>query len=214
MISHTQYINDQGFDYVREFKRKTTNTKLKERDDMKLFKWCRLWNSGHIEHCGIVEVPKYDISSSNESSCYTICVDLTWAGSDKLYYDYPVSSEFYGSTINNLYFTNTAEVSSYDLSSHVKYDNRYAVSLSPVQFNNIDLTDDKVLCNEDTLKTKSYPAYPNNDKNKTFINYEVHSMTNKSFLITRSRTDDLRNNDDIRYIQYYVSGYRATGDLS
>ena len=50
----------------------------------------------------------------------------------------------------------------------------------------------------------------NNDYNKTFVNFETHSIQNDSFYITRSRTDDLTENDTIRYVQYYTSGYRQS----
>ena len=40
----------------------------------------------------------------------------------------------------------------------------------------------------------------NNDYNKTFVNFETHSIQNDSFYITRSRTDDLTENDTIRYV--------------
>lgn len=217
MISHTQYINDQGFDYVRFFKRDSVNTKINvtTSKNMPLYRWCRLWNSGHLEHGGIIEIPKYSNISSNESSCYNISIDLAWADDDRLFYDYPISEKFYGSLINDLYFSNTAQINNYELSTQLAYDNRYSVSLTPVQFNNNDLekkstTYNIKLINEDDLLRTSYPTIPNNDKNKTFVNYEVYGMTNKSFCITRSRTDDLMDNNTIRYIQYYVSGYRSS----
>lgn len=214
MVSHTQYINDQGFDFVRIFKKENITTNLHSKY-MPLYRWCRLWNSGHLEHGGIIEIPKYDFISSTNASCYVISIDLSWVNNNKLLYDYQISNNFYGSTVNNLYFSNTAEIENYKLSNQLIYDNRYVVSLTPVQFNDNDLSRNTLnLIDEYNIVKTSYPATPNNDKNKSFVNYEVFGMTNNSFCITRSRTDDLANNDNIRYIQYYVSGYRSSIDLN
>lgn len=209
ILNHNQYINDQGFDFVKEFKKTSNSTRLKS-SNMNLYNWCRLWNSGHLEHGGIVEIPQYTTLSSNNVSCYVISIDFTWNNTNNLIYDYETSDNFYGNITNNLYFLNGVQIDNYNLSSQLKLDNRYVINITPVQFNSSDLsTIDNIIINENTLSNISYPSTANNDKNKTFVNYEVHSITNSSFCITRSRTDDLRKNNDIRYIQYYVSGYRT-----
>jgi hypothetical protein len=99
---------------------------------MPMYRWCRLWNSGHLEHGGIIEIPKYDIISSSNASCYIISVDLDWANDDKLYYDYPMSKDFYGSQHNNLYFTNNAQIEKYELSTQLIINNRYVVTITPI----------------------------------------------------------------------------------
>lgn len=211
MIDHDKYINDQGFDYVREFKKSSISTSLD--GNYKLYKWCRLWNSGHLEHGGIIEIPKYDEISSSNASCYIVSIDFTWANSDRLYYDYSISDDFYGNTTNNLYFANGVRIENYKLSSALKINNRYAISLTPIQFNENDFNKNSNLLSlksEDIITSTSYPQNSNNDLNKTYVNFETHSITNKSFCITRSRTDDLCDNNTIRYIQYYVSGYRTS----
>lgn len=215
MHDHDKYINDQGFDYVKEFKKSNISTSLD--GNYKLYKWCRLWNSGHLEHGGIIEIPKYRTLSSPEASCYVISVDFTWANSDRLYYDYSVSDDFYGNTTNNLYFANGVQIENYKLSSALKINNRYTISLTPIQFTIDDFNKiDNLLTlkSEDTITSTSYPQNSNNDLNKTYVNFETHSITNKSFCITRSRTDDLCDNNTIRYIQYYVSGYRTSVERS
>lgn len=198
--NHTQYVNEQGFDYVREFKKDMVPTTLSS-TDYSTYRWARLWNSGHLEHGGIIEIPKYSTISSTNPNDYIVQIDFSWA--DDLVYDYSTADGFYGDTTNNLYFANDVQINDYSSLADLKYNNRYSVSITPVQFNQNDLD-----YSATKMTTTSYPASPNTNLNKTFVNFEVHSMTNTGFCITRSRTDDLTNNNTIRYIQYYVSGYK------
>jgi hypothetical protein len=55
---------------------------------MNSYNWCRLWNSGHLEHGGIVEIPQYTTLSSNNVSCYVISIDFTWNNTNNLIYDF------------------------------------------------------------------------------------------------------------------------------
>ena len=51
-----------------------------ENDNRALHRWCRVWNSGYVEHGGIVEVlAARDLPSCNSLSDYEVSVELDWA---------------------------------------------------------------------------------------------------------------------------------------
>lgn len=208
ITNHDDYINDQGFDYVMSFKKDNSTKTIINGITYDIYRWCRLWHSGHLEHGGIIEIPKG--GSEHDLSNYVLSIDFSWVNSNELIYDYNQTSSFYENTSNNLYFANGIYINNYGISNDTNdltYNDRYTVSITPVQFNGDDINGS--LLDSTKLTSIKYPESANADLNKTFVNFEIHQITNTGFCITRSRTDDINSNDSIRYVQYYVSGYRT-----
>jgi hypothetical protein len=51
-----------------------------------IYRWCRLWHSGHLEHGGIIEIPKG--GNEHDLSNYVLSIDFSWVNSNELIYDY------------------------------------------------------------------------------------------------------------------------------
>lgn len=220
---HTQYINQQGIDYVTRFGKTISTTHVVplstasgiQLQTTKLYKWYRLWSSGYLEHGGTVELPTKSVSATNQLSDYEFQVDLNWEISSDLSapaYDYPISAfQYYGSTFDLQYFAKKGEQTIQSIVSagrNLDYAHRYSVSLTPVSM----VSDDIVLSAQkfkafNYISSIAYPQLANDDKNHTYVNFEVHDQQNSCFKITRSCTRDLRDVTTARYVQYYTSGY-------
>ena len=218
MHNHSAYMNQQGMDYVVSFAKQSLPSHLSgENDNRALHRWCRVWNSGYVEHGGIVEVlAARDLPSCNSLSDYEVSVELDWAKGcvSAQTYDYPsTTSSMYGSQFDDLYY---AKLSSdaiefpYDASSgYIKPTNRYQVSLTPVMMVSNDISAGikfKPYCD---ISAMAYPSQPNDDRNSTYVNFEVHKVNNHSFCISRSNTLCMDEMPLPRYVQYYTCGYNS-----
>jgi len=80
----------------------------------KLYRWFRLWSSGHLEHGGIIPCNVVTvIKDKSKAENYVLSADLGWETSSTTtgelqlaeVYDYtPLSSSFYGNVTGNLYY--------------------------------------------------------------------------------------------------------------
>ena len=222
--SHDAYVNSQGFDYVTKFGKKSYITDVKpntagtEVSSSLIYRWYRLWNSGYLEHGGTIEFPKSSEQKTSQVSDYTFQVDLNWEQSPGIsapVYDYPeTKAPYYENAFDQMYFAktgvNTIEVSVDTRLKRLGYQKRYAVSLTPVTMvsNDISASTQKI-ASYDVLSSLAYPSIPNDDRNNTWLNFEVHDQTNENFKLTRSNTRDLTDLSTSRYVQYYVTGYLA-----
>ena len=222
--SHDAYVNSQGFDYVTKFGKKSYITDVKpntagtEVSSSLIYRWYRLWNSGYLEHGGTIEFPKSSEQKTSQVSDYTFQVDLNWAQSPGIsapVYDYPeTKAPYYENAFDQMYFAKTGvdtiEVSIDTRLKRLGYQKRYAVSLTPVTMvsNDISASTQKI-ASYDVLSSLAYPSIPNDDRNNTWLNFEVHDQTNENFKLTRSNTRDLTDLSTSRYVQYYVTGYLA-----
>ena len=222
--SHDSYVNSQGFDYVTKFGKKSYITDVKpntagtEVSSSLIYRWYRLWNSGYLEHGGTIEFPKLSEQKTSQVSDYTFQVDLNWEQSPGIsapVYDYPeTKAPYYENAFDQMYFAktgvNTIEVSVDTRLKRLGYQKRYAVSLTPVTMvsNDISASTQKI-ASYDVLSSLAYPSIHNDDRNNTWLNFEVHDQTNENFKLTRSNTRDLTDLSTSRYVQYYVTGYLA-----
>lgn len=222
--SHDAYINSQGFDYVTKFGKKSYITELKPNTSGNvvrpsfIYRWYRLWNSGYLEHGGTIEFPKHEVQKTSQVSNYTFQVDLNWEQSPGIsapIYDYPETKAlYYENTFDQMYFAKTGvdtiQVSIDTRLKRLGHQKRYTVSLTPVTIvsNDISPSTQKIV-SYDILSSLAYPSIVNDDRNSTWLNFEVHDQTNESFKLTRSNTRDLTDLSTSRYVQYYASGYLA-----
>lgn len=214
---HLTYVNGQGVDYVVKFGKSTLPSHLSGQDDARpLHRWYRRWSSGYLEHGGIVEIPsavnQLDISS------YEVCVKLDWTDglvtAEK--YDYPLApSSIYSDQFDLLYFgklDGEAVEQAYDPSNqYLSVGHRYSIELTPIAVVKDDLLSTGKFAKFEQLSGLAYPEC-SKDKNKTYVNFEVHKVRNDSFCIVRSNTDDLGDIKSPRYVQYYTCGYIAKPD--
>ena len=147
-------------------------------------RWFRQWNSGYLEHGGIVPIQRNAVS---------VIVNFDWKykkdGVEKTapIYDYPQSStSFYG--YHDTFDEERKLDSNIDL--NLKR-NRYVVNITPV-VNNYK----NALFGDDV----GYATMP--DKNGIYVSNEVTHMKNDSFTIITYP------HDDVQFISYYVSGYK------
>lgn len=222
--NHDTYVNSQGIDYVVRFGKTKISTSVvpdtagSSTRTTQLYKWYRLWSSSYLEHGGIIEVPHKAYEKSTDPSDYEIVVDLNWREKEGLsapIYDYKnTSTSFYQKSFNKQYFAKSdADLveSNIDVSSfNIGLSNRYSISLTPVTFVSNDISAaSQHIVSFDMLSNVAYPLEPNDDKNSTYINFEVFDQRNEYFKVVRSRTSDLRDLSFARYIQYYTTGYVA-----
>lgn len=147
--------------------------------------WFRQWNSGYLEHGGIVKIPANAVS---------VEVKLDWQYNHNgrtctaPIYDYPESQfSVYGSH------------DMLDVQRNIRYNkdrnlksSRYIVNLTPIN-NDYEYSI--------SGNGSSYPAMPN--VNEVYASNEVTQMTNKSFsIVVEPRTE-------ASYVSYYVSGYKS-----
>lgn len=230
--SHDEFVNQQGVDYVTRFKIMPFTTKVvpvSTDNDISisstmLYRWYRLWNSGYLEHGGIVEIPAYQTSASTQASCYEHIISLDWDREKEpmSIYNYPtLSTPYYGGSFDMLYFAKLSSekvITPFPSSdSYLGYSKRYCISLTPVTMlsNDISLESSKFKPFSQ-ISALAYPLHANDDINKTYVNFEAHEQTNTSFKITRSNTYDLRDLSTTRYVQYYTTGYvaKSTNDFT
>lgn len=148
------------------------------------YKWFRLWNSGYLEHGGIVPIEQVGNT--------TVSLDWNYIDNDLSVvaptYDYPESTfPFYGSHTK---FSNDNGLT-YDANNNLNTTNRYVVQLTPI--NNIL---------SDSLSGNNL-MYGNNDNQLcTYCNIEINTIKNTNFSI-------FIDNNNTPYYSYYVSGYKT-----
>ena len=216
---HYQYVNGQGVDYVVKVGKTSIPSHLSSSSDAKpTYKWFRRWSSGYLEHGGIIEIPKYD-NSKTDISCYELSIKLDWIDGDisAEAYDYPIAlNPIYGNQFDLIYYAkvgNDAIEESYDLEEqYLSSNHRYQIEITPITVDPNDISSNGKYLKFEQLSSLAYPQYANNDRNKTYVNFEVHKVKNDSFCIIRSNTDNLKDVRCPRYIQYYTCGYLAKPD--
>lgn len=218
LTEHGQFVNSEGFDCIvqQAFKEEMI-------DGYIFYKWFRLWNSGYLEHCGVVKNKKISESGLADADSYVTTVNLDWEISSGLsapVYDYDETSAVYSDTYKHLYYGDISGDSSRQIiedfdtaiSTYLPLSSHYAVTITPIQFNSSrDLNSSGTFKDISVLQNYDYPAEALKSKNQTYVTTEVHHLKNNSFQITRSDTDRLLSNEnDIQLYSYYVTGYRVT----
>lgn len=217
MRNHSAYINQQGMDYVVSFAKQAFPSHLSGRNDARpLYKWCRRWNSGYIEHGGVVKIPAAIDASYSSLSDYEVLVELDWANGNvsAQAYDYPsTTSSMYGNQFSELYYaklsSNAIEFPYEASAGYIAPTNRYQISLTPVMMLSTDISSGIKFKPYNEISGIAYPLHPNDDKNSTYVNFEVHKVSNSSFCISRSNTLCMDDSPLPQYVQYYTSGYNS-----
>ena len=218
---HDEYMNSDGFDYVISSKWMRTPVSIKgTTQNMNLYRWYRLWNSGYLEHGGLIKCPSVTDSSEeySMSSNYYVEVDLSWDHDDGVVvYNYPETSGYVdGEIYTKMYFgnklgnPNDPVVGELDATEMTLQGSRYSVSITPVVFNyarDIDAYTGK-FNDVSVLSQKDYPDESLSNKVSSYITTEVHHVTNHSFCFTKSDTDRLSSNDNVQLYMYHTSGFR------
>lgn len=217
LTEHGQFMNSEGFDYITQ--QAVKEVKI---DDYIFYKWFRLWNSGYLEHCGVVKNNKIAEDQLTDISSYVTTIQFDWEISSGLSaptYDYNETSDVYSDTYKHLYYgdisgnSDTQIIEDFDthVSTYLPLSSHYTVSITPIQFNpERDMDSLGTFLDISALQSADYPVEAIKNKNSTFVTTEVHHMKNDSFQITRSDTDRLLSNEnDIQLYSYYVTGYRV-----
>lgn len=210
---HDQFINSDGFDYVVDYKRTTITADVKNENPTQLYRWYRLWNSGLLEHGGIVECKPVSPEYQSAQSTY-ILVNLKWESSVPVYNYDEISGQDYGTQYEQLFYGEKANSTTtwkelITPNSGYLGKSRYAISLTPTILDSSDVQSTTFKYNDiSALSTTSYPEQFVENKNKTYLVNEVHHVKNDSFCFTRSDTDTL-DGSKVQYYQYYTIGYKA-----
>lgn len=224
--THTQYINSEGFDIVNKYIVKYDDDISSATMPVKLNRWFRLWNSGYLEHGGIIKCDSTDVSN------YLYTVDFDWEYEDEdgtilsapIYnydridedYIFELSGQitstkdmtFYSET-NNIYLNYTKDLSIlYTNDDHldIDRDSRYTITLTPYRFN------ENMKIDIDNLSTTISSIYGNNKLlDDSIIVNEVHHIYNKSFSFTDNNLGLTEGNKDkpTKYYCYYCTGFVA-----
>lgn len=163
--SHTIKQNLSGFDYVKEYVRDNTTAEISIEISTDTSteistitvdapqKWFRLWNSGYLEHGGIITVPQ------SNNSIVSVFLDWEYNGNKAPVYDYTtnVADSFYG--LYTKYDTNE----DFNQDGCIDKENRYTIAITPVGDieNTIGTTEITMIRND------SFCLKLNNKKTKT-----------------------------------------------
>lgn len=124
--SHYWYENNiQGFDHIKIFQSKKTGNGL--------VRWYRLWDSGYLEHGGIIDINNPMNGDKYNQQAYTYTVNLYWNqsnGQKSIIYDYPSQGliQFYNR--EQKYKSGYSEVMIPE--SYIGNTYRYNVSITPI----------------------------------------------------------------------------------
>ena len=191
---HSQYINNQGLDFVVKLGKTALSSHLSGTSDKRyIYRWFREWNSGRLEHGGIIEIPSAKASTSSELSNYSIEVPFNWINGiiSAPTYNYPeLSSSIYGNRFDNLYYAPGIK-EAYDGNSGLGQTSRYSVLLTPVVVLSSDIDENGKYKAFDDLSAIAYPTHANNDNTQTYISIEIQKDENDSCSMVRSSIDDM-----------------------
>lgn len=214
VAQHDQFINSDGFDYVVDYKRSWVSADIIESKATQLYRWYRLWNSGRLEHGGIVKCNPLPSSVQKTSDPY-IFVNLKWENSNPVYNYDEVSSQNYGTQYEQLFYgrrqgSTIDQKEIINTGSGYLGKSRYSISITPTIFNQADINHTSFKYNDiSCLISCSYPETTfDGNKNKPYLITEVHHIKNDSFCFTRSDTDTL-DGSKVQFYQYYTIGYKA-----
>lgn len=225
--NHDQYLNVEGFDFIISSAYKEEKDFFSDINGNKyiFYKGFRLWNSGYLEHFGVVKNNKVTQGYLSNIKSYYTTVNLDWeisSGVSAPIYNYPETSAQYSDVYKYLYYGNNSGddtkkiVETFDIydNTYISTDCRYTVTITPLQFNpNRDFNENNLFNDISVLSCIDYPTIPLKTKNQTYITTEIHHLKNNSFKITRSDTDNLIDNENnFQLYSYYVTGYRVTTD--
>ena len=218
---HDAYMNTDGFDYVVDFKRfaQQAGNSLAPGKNFYLYRWYRLWNSGFLEHGGVVRcnpIPSADYEVSNPDN-YIVKVDLTWGLGDKAtaVYNYDeTSGNSFGETYERYYYGNRRGDPSFPIYQQIDPEEKflngkhYFARVTPVVLLSSDVNLGTYAYNSiSSLAEHDYLSVATSNKVSSYVTAEVHHLKNDSFCFTRSDTDKL-DGSAVQYYQYYVTGFK------
>jgi len=218
---HDAFMNTDGFDYVVDFKRfaQSAGNSLSAGKNFYLYRWYRLWNSGFLEHGGIVRcdpVSSADYDVSNPDN-YIVKVDLNWGLGDKAtaVYNYDeTSGNANGETYERLYYGDKRGNRDFPIYSTIDPEEKflngkhYYVRVTPTILLSDDVDLDTYYYNTiSTLTCNDYLSSATENKVSSYLTTEVHHLKNNSFCFTRSDTGKL-DASAAQYYQYYVTGFK------
>ena len=218
---HDAYMNTDGFDYVVDFKRfgQKAGNSLAPGKNFYLYRWYRLWNSGFLEHGGVVRcnpIPSVDYEVSNPDN-YIVKVDLTWGLGDKAtaVYNYDeTSGNSFGETYERYYYGDRRGDPSFPIYQQIDPEEKflngkhYFARVTPVVLLSSDVNLGTYAYNSiSSLAEHDYLSVATRNKVSSYVTTEVHHMKNDSFCFTRSDTDKL-DGSAVQYYQYYVTGFK------
>ena len=218
---HDAYMNTDGFDYVVDFKRfaQQAGNSLAPGKNFYLYRWYRLWNSGFLEHGGVVRcnpIPSADYEVSNPDN-YIVKVDLTWGLGDKAtaVYNYDeTSGNSFGETYERYYYGNRRGDPSFPIYQQIDPEEKflngkhYFARVTPVVLLSSDVNLGTYAYNSiSSLAEHDYLSVATSNKVSSYVTVEVHHLKNDSFCFTRSDTDKL-DGSAVQYYQYYVTGFK------
>ena len=218
---HDAYMNTDGFDYVVDFKRfaQQAGNSLAPGKNFYLYRWYRLWNSGFLEHGGVVRcnpIPSADYEVSNPDN-YIVKVDLTWGLGDKAtaVYNYDeTSGNYFGETYERYYYGDRRGDPSFPIYQQIDPEEKflngkhYFARVTPVVLLSSDVNLGTYAYNSiSSLAEHDYLSVATSNKVSSYVTAEVHHLKNDSFCFTRSDTDKL-DGSAVQYYQYYVTGFK------
>lgn len=168
----------KGFDSVKTFVRRTFADGL--------VKWFRLWESGYLEHGGIIDAQRPDITEDQtayDGDCVRVNLNWSYAGlSAAPCYDFPRTGlePFYK---KDSVIDMTGVPRQYQVDGNVYISGRYTVKTSDI-------------------RSSSYPVSPAGSRfagSGCYLTNEVNTMNNDSFCALR--------NSGTERISYYCSGF-------
>lgn len=180
-----------------------------------LYKWYRLWNSGYLEHGGIVQC-KPVTRSRLEDTDYYISVDLSWDGTAPVYNYTETSGISDGDMYVRNYYGNAygkSPVTESILATEMRLSGlRYTISITPIQFDyDRDVRSGK-FADMSSLSAYCYPDTFLSNKVSSYVTTEVHHVKNGSFCFTKCNTDDLIDNSRMQLYAYHTTGFVKRGD--
>ena len=186
--SATPGEDDQGFDYVLHFYKKTFP------GDANTCKWYKVWKSGYLEHGGIVKNDSTQASRMNDSLPYGqkfYKVNLAWnaeGSSTAPSYRYSINSGGFYMEANSLDVDSSMKYDLEDIGRVIDPANRYNIQITPLML--------------DESKKPYQTMHPANKTNGVYyLAKDIVSITNSSFCFLLD--------PDVSYYSYYTSGFAS-----
>lgn len=150
--SHLYFSKTQGFDFVKlAFQTKTTDG---------CFRWFRLWNSGMLEHGGVVDVenPYSGDSLEYDNLCYKVALNWSSSSMKAPVYDYQIGglNSFYDVDTSFRFSSDNEKTERINRSGTLFHTYRYNVQVTPI-FENDTNPFEKDNCTEiNTIRNDSF----------------------------------------------------------